>query len=123
MKFGKALGLFLSGHFFGAVVATSIAHYQELGWDTGPEMIGLSLPTTAVYFIGLWVLGSWKPILLNSGGLAVAGFASAIYPTFCGVLPIYVLRLGLAIPFIGAQFAFVIAMAAVFSLLEKHLGS
>jgi hypothetical protein len=120
MKFGKALALFLSGHFFGAVVATFITYYDELGWDTGPEMIGLSLPTTAVYFIGLWALGIWKPTLLNSAGLAVAGFVSAIYPTFCGVLPIYVLRLGLSIPFVAAQFAFIVVIAAVFSLLDKH---
>ena len=47
MKFGKALVLFLAGHFFGAIAATFIGHNQELGWEAGPQTVGFSLPTTA----------------------------------------------------------------------------
>jgi hypothetical protein len=119
ITFSKAVCLFSIAHIFGGIIATLITHYHDRSWATGPGMIALSLPTTFIYFLGLWGLGRLLAPLLNVPSLVLAGFACAIYPTFCGVFPIYFLRAGLAIPFVAAQFGFLVLVAAVFSMLRN----
>src|SRR5207249_10631258 len=120
MNFSRALLIFTVGHFFGAIIATVIAHYMDGSWATGPGGVGLSLPTTLIYFIALWALGRWQPLLINVAGLSLAGFVCAIYPTFCGVFRVYFLRVGLAVRFIVAQFGFLLLLCAVFSTLDSR---
>jgi hypothetical protein len=119
MKLSKALLVFVTGLVFGAIIATFIAYHSDLSWSTGPIMVAFSLPVSAAYFLGLWALARWHSSFLNSPGLAFAGSACAIYPTFCGLFPVYNLRFGLMIPIIVAQFGFIVLTSLVFSWIHK----
>jgi len=83
-------------------------------------MLGLSLPTTVVYFLGLLAIGRWQKLSLSLVSMAPNGFLSALFPTFCGYFPVYVMRLKFAAPLIVAQFGLLLLITAIFSHLPKR---
>src|SRR5437773_9793166 len=77
-----------------------LAWVQDHDSMSGVVMLGLSLPTTVVYFLGLLAIGRWQKLTLSLVSMAPNGFLSALFPTFCGYFPVYVMRLKFAAPLI-----------------------
>jgi hypothetical protein len=89
---------------------------------TGVVMLGLSLPTTVVYFLGLLAIGRWRKFSQSLVSMAFNGFLSALFPTFCGYFPVYFMRLEFAAPLFVGQFALLLLTAGIFSRLQKRTG-
>jgi hypothetical protein len=89
---------------------------------TGVVMLGLSLPTTVVYFLGLLAIGRWRKFSQSLVSMAFNGFLSVLFPTFCGYFPVYFMRLEFAAPLFVGQFALLLLTAGIFSRLQKRTG-
>jgi hypothetical protein len=82
-------------------------------------MLGLSLPTTIVYFLGVLTIGRWQLLSPTLVSMALSGFLSAVFPTFCGYFPVYFMRLKFAVPVIVGQFGLLVVISGIFSRLKK----
>ena len=120
MSWMRAILVFSTGYLIGAVITTLIGWSTDGTWSSGPFMVGLSLPVTIGYFLGLWGLGIWGLYNRTSAGMALAGMLCAIYPTFCGFFPVYFLRVEFAGPTILGQFGLLVISCVVFSRLEQR---
>jgi hypothetical protein len=117
----KRAARFLAGYVICAVLVETIAWAHDGDDLSGVVMLGLSLPTTVAYFLGLLTIGKWKRLSPTSVSMPLAGFLSAFYPTFCGYFPVYFMRLKFAAPLIGAQFGLLLLISAIFSHSPKRL--
>jgi hypothetical protein len=85
-------------------------------------MLGFSVPTSIVYFLMLWAVRKWRFLKPTSGGMALAGFLSAFYPTVCGYFPVYFMRWEFAFPLVAAQLLLLVAVIAISGRVQRSSG-
>jgi hypothetical protein len=120
MSIKRAAPFFVAGYMFGGVIVEILARIHDDSWMSGIAMLGLSLPVTTMYFFALWAIGKWQPLTPSSAGMALSGFVSAFYPTFCGYFPVYFARLKFAVPLATFQFGVLVAVTVILSRFQKR---
>ena len=121
MSIKRAARFFVAGYVIGAVLVETVAWTHDGDSLSGVVMLGLSLPTTVAYFLGLLTVGKWKRLSPTLVSMPLTGFLSALYPTFYGYFPVYFMQLKFAAPLIVAQFGLLLLISAIFSHLPKRL--
>ena len=111
---------FAAGYLVGAVIVEIVAWFHDGNGVSGVLMPGLSLPTTVIYFLGLFAIGRGHLLSLSLVSMALSGFLSAVFPTFCGYFPVYFMRMKFAAPLIVGQFRLLLLISGIFSRLQKR---
>lgn len=120
MSTSRAGLVFATGYLVGAVIVGIMAWFHDRDGMSGMVMLGLSLPTTIVYFLGLLAISRGQLLSPTLVSRALSGFLSAVFPTFCGYFPVYFMRLNFAVPLILGQFGLSVLISGIFPRLQKR---
>lgn len=122
MSIKRAAPFFVAGYATGAILVEIVAWAHDGDSLSGVVMLGLSLPTTVAYFLGLLTVAKWQLVSPTLVSMLLTGFLSALFPTFCGYFPVYFMHLKFAAPLFVGQFGLLLFTAGIFSHLRKRAG-
>ena len=110
--------LFL-GYLIGALAVVIFDRFYEGGWRGGFDILRLSIPTTAVYFVVVLAIAVWRSLSPGPVAVITCGILIAVYPFFFGFFPVYYLRWEFAIPVVAIQLGLMLAILAMSSRLRS----